>query len=63
MMKLLSDEQEREQGRVKKLNSCDDAIEKQELDAKFGVERSRAQKKIERIMREHQQELKALKGR
>jgi len=43
---------------MKEINNCSDAIERQEIEARFAVERTRAQKKIENLMRSHQEELK-----
>ena len=62
MMKLLSDENDKEQERVAQLDACPDAIVKQELNAVYGIQRSRAQKLIEKTMRAHQDELKALEA-
>lgn len=61
MMQILTAEQQKEQDRDKKLSSCEDAIEKQELEAKFGISRAKAQKKIEKTMIRHKNELKKLK--
>jgi len=55
---MINVEQEREQARMKEINNCSDAIERQEIEARFAVERTRAQKKIENLMRSHQEELK-----
>lgn len=61
MMQLLTAEQEKEQNREKQLNNCHDAIEKQELESKFGIDRAKAQKKIEKTMIRHRDELKKMK--
>jgi hypothetical protein len=53
MMQLLTTEQEKEQAREKKLASCHDAIEKHDLESRFGIERSKAQKLIQKTMERH----------
>lgn len=61
MMEILTNEQLKEQDREKKLEACEDAIEKQEYEAKFSVERSKAQKRIEKTMARHKSEINKLK--
>lgn len=60
MMQLLTTEQEKEQAREKKLAQCSDAIEKHELETRYGLERSKAQKLIQKTMERHAQELRIL---
>lgn len=61
MMQILTAEQEQEQEREKKLSSCQDSIEKQQLESRFGMDRAKAQSKIEKTMLRHKKELKMLK--
>ena len=62
MMQILTSEQEKEQEREKLLAQAQDSIEKEQLEAKFAVERSKAQKKIEKTLARHKQEMKKLKN-
>ena len=61
MMQLLTAEQQKEQERSKQVQNCEDAIEKEELTRSFGIERAKAQKKIEKTMMRHTEEMKQLK--
>lgn len=61
MMQLLSGEQQKEQTREQQLAQCQDAIEKHEMETQFGIERSKAQKTIEKTMMRHNSEIKKLK--
>lgn len=56
-------EQEKEQNREKQLMNCHDAIEKQEMEVQFGIERAKAQQKIEKAMNRHKAELSKLQKR
>ena len=59
---MLTEEQKREKERVKELEKATDPVQKEKLELKFDIERTKVKQKMKTIVKRHAEELSKLQG-
>lgn len=62
MLDVLTEEQKREKERAKELEKAADPVEKEKLELKFDVERTKVKQKMKNLVKRHAEELAKLQA-
>ena len=62
ILDILTEEQKREKERVKELEKANNPVQREKLELKFDVERTKVKQKMKTIVKRHAEELSKLQG-